>query len=165
MATIRIADPVKPERPIDERRGRESVGGIYNTRGISIDRRRSKSRLRRFSVDTRSGDCEEGEDEDPGLRQAGDFKEKQVCVAFLNLCMARILNQSGFQRHSPVMAYLPEYRRDLWRYWNQSALRLFFDFFVRTFQRGSYWSPLDYHMDSSSNGYREICPRHSPCRQ
>lgn len=91
MATIRIADPVKPERPIDERRGRESVGGIYNTRGISIDGRRSKSRLRRFSVDTRSGDCEEGEDEDPGLRQAGDFKEKQVCIAFMNLRMARIL--------------------------------------------------------------------------
>jgi KUP system potassium uptake protein len=80
MATIRIEDPIKPVKSFDERETRIDIGGVYNTRQLSLDRR--SSRLRRESIDRSSKVLEdaEAEDEDSGLRQAGDFKKKQVCL-------------------------------------------------------------------------------------
>lgn len=85
MATIRIADPTKPEKSIEERTSGKDIGGVYNTRQLSLDRR--GSRIRRDSVDriSKLGDDIEAEDEDSGLRQSGDFKKKQVCLELLSI--------------------------------------------------------------------------------
>lgn len=85
MATIRIEDPIKPVKSFDERKTRVDIGGVYNTRQISLDRR--SSRLRRESIDRSSKvvDDAEAEDEDSGLRQASDFKKKQVCLNLLSV--------------------------------------------------------------------------------
>lgn len=66
MATIRIEDAIRPTK------SHSSVaesGGVFPTRAVSIDRRSQKA-----------SDFEKssGEDEDSGLRRAGDFKTKQV---------------------------------------------------------------------------------------
>jgi hypothetical protein len=98
MATIRIADPIKPVKSIDERRTREDIGGVYNTRAISLERRSTtralsldlrSTRGRRDSVDrnSKAGDDVEAEDEDSDLRQAGDFKKKQVCLILSSICL------------------------------------------------------------------------------
>lgn len=79
MATIKIADPIKPAKSIDERTGRDTIGGVYNTRGHSLDRRSSRGRRDSIDRSSRPVDYIETEDEDSGLRQNGDFKKKQVC--------------------------------------------------------------------------------------
>jgi hypothetical protein len=111
MATIRIEDPIKPAKSFDDRRSREPIGGIYNTRAISLERR--STRGRRESVDTRSDDYVEAEDEDAGLRQAGDFKKRQVCLTFERWPLVRILTTPDLQRQNPAMARIPEYRGHL----------------------------------------------------
>jgi KUP system potassium uptake protein len=79
MATIRIADPIRPSRS-NERPDSSGIGsGIYNIRTASLDRRSARSR--RGSIDirnTKTGDAEEAKDEDSGLREVGDYKTKQV---------------------------------------------------------------------------------------
>jgi KUP system potassium uptake protein len=88
MATIRIADPIKPAISFDERTTREDIGGVYNTRGLSLERRSTRGSLRgrRDSIDrtTKPDHDVEAEDEDSGLRQASDFKKKQVYLIFLS---------------------------------------------------------------------------------
>lgn len=116
MATIRIEDPIKPVKSFDERETRGDIGGVYNTRQLSLDRR--SSRLRRESIDRSSKVVEEAEagdeDEDPGLRQAGDFKKKQVCLNLSEVyLLMRILTSSGLQRKGPTLARIPEHRRHL----------------------------------------------------
>lgn len=74
MATIRIAETVHPSHATRDDGDAISTGfndGIYNMRNIS----RTSSRDRR-SVKTSEA---EAEDDDPGLRQSGDYKDKQVC--------------------------------------------------------------------------------------
>ena len=79
MTTIRIADPIRPARSNENLDGSGIGSGIYNIRTASLDRRNTRGR--RGSVDVRSVktvDAEDAEDEDSGLREAGDFKKKQV---------------------------------------------------------------------------------------
>lgn len=67
--TIQIEDPI---RPVRSNASGNDVGGVYPIRAISTDRR--------------SADYERQghkEDEDSGLRRAGDFKKKQVCTFVL----------------------------------------------------------------------------------
>lgn len=73
MTTIKIADTVHPlhaTRSRGEGTGSSLYDGIYNMRGLS----RASSMERRS---TRLSD-KEIEDDDPGLRQSGDYKHKQV---------------------------------------------------------------------------------------
>jgi KUP system potassium uptake protein len=82
MATIRIAETLHPTRSHSNPPKDGIGGGVYSTRNISrssLERRSSRGRTR--SVDRRSlksGDNEGIEDEDSGLRQAGDYKKRQV---------------------------------------------------------------------------------------
>lgn len=75
MATIRIADPIRPSsRDPSDSHSHHSVGGVYPIRELS--RTRSRSR------EPRSHDHHERLDDHGdaagGLRQAGDFKKKQI---------------------------------------------------------------------------------------
>ncbi|OCK88413.1 potassium transporter [Cenococcum geophilum 1.58] len=82
MATIRIAETLHPTRSHSNPPKDGIGGGVYSTRNISrssLERRSSRGRTR--SVDRRSlksGGDEGIEDEDSGLRQAGDYKKRQV---------------------------------------------------------------------------------------
>ena len=76
MTTITIADTVHPLHTIKSRGEGTSTGfddGIYNMRGLS----RASSMERR---NTRLSE-RDAEDDDPGLRQSGDYKKKQVIPA------------------------------------------------------------------------------------
>ena len=82
MATIRIADAVHPLHPARSATDATTSGiddGIYSMRAISRSSTRERSRDR-WSGKAGSGE-RETEDDDPGLRQSGDFKHKQVCSA------------------------------------------------------------------------------------
>jgi KUP system potassium uptake protein len=75
MTTIKIADDVHPLHANRSRGEGVTIGvqdGIYNMRGVLS---RASSMERRS---TRLGE-KEVEDDDPGLRQSGDYKHKQVC--------------------------------------------------------------------------------------
>lgn len=74
MATIRIADTAHPAHP--KRHDTDAISqydGVYSLRS-PISRTSSRERERSRTRDLKL----EAEDDDPGLRQAGDFKEKQV---------------------------------------------------------------------------------------
>jgi KUP system potassium uptake protein len=78
MATIRIAETVHPlhhTRSATEAATTGREDGIYNIRAISRERSRSRDR---WSLRNGPGDSNDPEDDDPGLRQTGDFKHKQV---------------------------------------------------------------------------------------
>lgn len=79
MATIRIAEPERPSRAVDDI---DSVGGVYPIRALSLDRTTSKvrslSRDTRAQQDERDEKLEDDEDVHDDFRQAGDFKQKQV---------------------------------------------------------------------------------------
>lgn len=79
MATIRIAETNHPLRLTRSGQDANSSGiedGIFNMRAISRASTRERSRDRWSG---RVGTVEtEAEDDDPGLRQIGDFKHKQV---------------------------------------------------------------------------------------
>jgi KUP system potassium uptake protein len=82
MATIKIDDTLRPTRSNDNPPYSGVGGGVYSARNISrdsVDKRSIGARTR--SIDRRSlrsGNNERVEDEDSGLRQAGDFKKRQV---------------------------------------------------------------------------------------
>ncbi|KAF4635985.1 hypothetical protein G7Y89_g2111 [Cudoniella acicularis] len=82
MATIRIADPIRPTRSVASSSG-VNVGGVYPLRAVSVDRRSlpSNNDQERQSFST-------PEDEDSGLRRAGDFKQKQVFSGKMLLWLA-----------------------------------------------------------------------------
>ena len=66
-ASIHFADAeVHPDRS-------HSVGGVYPMRS------RTKSHVKRTSVDVKTSELEDAEDEDAGLRDERDFKRSQVC--------------------------------------------------------------------------------------
>ena len=80
MATIRIAEQLRPAWE-GESSSRDGVGGVYPMR-----QRRFALPGRAMSFDKRSlksaasaGRDAEDEDEDPNIRQDGDYKSKQVC--------------------------------------------------------------------------------------
>lgn len=79
--TIQIDDTARPARN-PERTATGFSNGIYPYRSQSRASSHSRSiRGRRGSYDRRSqksGDQEAAVDEDSGLRQAGDFKKRQV---------------------------------------------------------------------------------------
>ena len=83
MATIRIADQIRPTRSHEGGSSSTDVGGgVYPIRSISLERRSSRGRSR--SNDRRGyrlddDETQEQEGGDQGLRQSGDFKTKQVC--------------------------------------------------------------------------------------
>jgi KUP system potassium uptake protein len=74
MATIRIADPIRPTRADNSSSSTTAAGGVYPIRTNSLDRRSIKSNDRRG---VKLNDTENLEDEN-GLRQQGDFKKRQV---------------------------------------------------------------------------------------
>jgi hypothetical protein len=84
MATIRIAETVHPTRSGDNAVSSGIGGGVYSMRnvsGASLERRSTRGRgssLDRRSL--RSGNNVAAEDEDSGLRRAGDFKKRQVHI-------------------------------------------------------------------------------------
>jgi KUP system potassium uptake protein len=69
MATIRIDDTIRATKSHSDL---PEIGGVFSIRAISTDHRsRKTSYLEKPSA----------EDEDSGLRRAGDFKQKQVFTA------------------------------------------------------------------------------------
>lgn len=90
MATIRIAETIRPTRSNGNLNNSNVGGGVYPMRSVSrasSDRRSIRGR----SIDRRSlksGDNEGAEDEDSGLRQVGDFKKRQVFKGKMLLWLA-----------------------------------------------------------------------------
>lgn len=76
MAAIRIADPIRPSRSRDD--SDTAVGGVYPIRSHSVERIRSRSRSRDARTASEGHERLDDEDAPGGLRQAGDFKQKQV---------------------------------------------------------------------------------------
>jgi KUP system potassium uptake protein len=75
MTTIKIADDVHPLHASRSRGEGVTSGvqdGIYNMRGVLSRASSMERRSTRLSE-------KEVEDDDPGLRQSGDYKHKQVC--------------------------------------------------------------------------------------
>jgi KUP system potassium uptake protein len=83
MATIRIAETLRPTRSRDSVSG---AGGVYPIRAVSLERSRTRSRSR--DARSRLSDLKDPEVEDAGLRQDGDFKKKQVFKGRLLLYLA-----------------------------------------------------------------------------
>jgi hypothetical protein len=181
MATIRIADVPHPKseylRP-NLQDGVTSSGGdgiygrrsfsrsdasglhddIYNirsrSRGPSTNRRGSRSRM---SMTDR-------EDDDPGLRTPGDFKEKQVPTEpMANSCGTSISFLVDIQGKVASVAFLSVNRSHLWRHWHQSSLRLLVDIQLGAFTSRSHWSALDNHLEPVYDGDGEVRDGHSPC--
>jgi hypothetical protein len=129
MATIRIAEtahPLHPTRSNPEAITSSTDDGIYNMRAISRASTRERSRDR---WNVRSGE-KEAEDDDPGLRQAGDYKAKQVCQHF-SLTMiiltydARFLKGNFFSgfRISPLVSFMVILERVLFMCFLQHSRR------------------------------------------
>ena len=79
--TIQFDDTIRPSRSNGGPPAGGLGGGVYPLRSLSRGSSGGRSRRRRGSVDrhsVKSGDVEAAEDEDSGLRQAGDFKKRQV---------------------------------------------------------------------------------------
>jgi hypothetical protein len=73
MTSIRIADTVHPLHATRSNGGMSGIGfddGIYNMRDLSRTSTREKRSIKFADKDT--------EDDDPGLRQSGDYKTRQV---------------------------------------------------------------------------------------
>jgi KUP system potassium uptake protein len=81
MATIRIAETLRPTRSHDS--AVTAAGGVYPIRAVSIERSRTRSRSR-----SRLSDLKDPESEGAGLRQEGDFKKKQVFTGRLLIYLA-----------------------------------------------------------------------------
>jgi KUP system potassium uptake protein len=71
MATVRIADAIRPTRSNDGSNSALS-GGVYPIRAVSLERRTSHRASEHEKLDD--------DDEEGGLRQDGDFKKRQVCA-------------------------------------------------------------------------------------
>jgi KUP system potassium uptake protein len=82
MATLRIADTVHPARSSANATSNDGFEGVYPARinsRTSFDRRSAKGRRGSFARrSVNQSDTGGVEDEESGLRQAGDFKKKQV---------------------------------------------------------------------------------------
>lgn len=132
MTTIRIADDPHPSHTIRSNTFASASGtdindGVYSMRALSratsMERRSRTSSRERQTTGLSEKDVE---DEDPGLRRQGDFKEKQVLAQIPRLLyMAVMLTLfPGFQRQTLDMASIPVRWCDLRRHWYQPALRL-----------------------------------------
>ena len=78
--TIRIDDTIRPTRSNENGSSSGVNNGIYYMRSVSrtsLDKR--SSRGRKGSIDHRSLH-DPAEDEDSGLRQTGDYKQRQVSL-------------------------------------------------------------------------------------
>jgi len=90
--TIKIEDPIRPVRSLG------SNGGVYPIRSLSADRR---------SLRSTDQEKQDAEDEDSGLRRAGDFKKKQVQhVQTSQLTYVQILTSPGLLGQEIAMASL-----------------------------------------------------------
>jgi hypothetical protein len=103
------------------------------------------------------------QDDDPGLRKPGDFKQKQVPTD----PMAYLYNLSsilaGIQGENASVAYLSINRGHLWRHRDQSSLRLLVDIQFGTLTSGPRWGAIDNHLESVHDGDGEIRVCHSSC--
>jgi hypothetical protein len=101
------------------------------------------------------------EDDDPGLHKPDDFKQKQVSTdptdKIWNLCSTL----AGIQGKDASVACLSINRSHLWRYRNQSSLRLLIDVQLATFASGSHRSAINNNLESVHNGDSEIRVCHS----
>ena len=87
--------------------------GIYNMRAITRTFSRSSSKDKRGF----KGGDKEAEDDDPGLRQSGDFKSKQVCgmhSTAYNGAQDLTLSTLGLPRQNIAVARLSVNRCHLW---------------------------------------------------
>lgn len=76
--TIRIEDALRPVRSHDNS---SSAGGVYNLRnisGTSLDRRTHYPKARRSQASGSNAESGTNDEEGAGLRQASDYKQKQV---------------------------------------------------------------------------------------
>ncbi len=82
MATIRIADEIRPVKSNATGISTGVAGGVYSRHDfsrISVGRR-SASRVSIDRTSEKLADHEDIEDDQPGLRQEGDYKERQVTL-------------------------------------------------------------------------------------
>jgi hypothetical protein len=92
--SIQFADEVHPVRS-------QSIGGVYPMRS------RTKSATHRNSIDVKTAELEDAEDEDAGLRDERDFKRSQVGISVcapnftLTNCRHSALHKYSFSRTSP----------------------------------------------------------------
>lgn len=142
MATIRIADVPHPKDEHPRTNLQDGVGssggdGIYGRRSCSRsdiadphdDIYNIRSRSRPPATNRRGSRMSmmDREDDDPGLRKPGDFKQKQVPTdPKANLCDLRSF-WAGIQGEVASVACLSINWSHLWRHWDQSSLRLFID--------------------------------------
>lgn len=102
MATIRIDDlPILPPRTQD---GHSTgvAGGVYPMR--------SRSRSLTRSVERRGAHNEDYGDESAGLRQDGDFKQKQVSwICTMKRMHTEPMFLAGFQRQNAPLPCLSEH--------------------------------------------------------
>jgi hypothetical protein len=104
------------------------------------------------------------EDDDPGLRTPGDFKEKQVPTEpMANLCETSVLLLVDIQGKVASVAFLSVNRSHLWRHWDQSPLRLLVDIQLGALTSRPHWSALDNYLEPVYDGDSEVRDRHSPC--
>lgn len=97
--TIKIEDPIRPVRSIG------NTGGVYPIRSLSADRHSLRS------TDNPKQDLE---DEDSGLRRAGDFKKKQVQhPRSPQLTFTQVLTSIDILGQNLAMASLPVNRSHL----------------------------------------------------
>ena len=169
MATVRIADTPHPRdelpRPappdavssgVGDRLGRtETRDDIYNIRSRSVAPSIDQSR----SLSKEIGN----EDDDPGLRKPGDFKQKQVPTNAVANLYSRSSTMAGLQGQNAYVAYLSIDRGHLWRHWNQPSLRLLVHIQRATIARGSHRGGLDNYLDPVPYGDSEIRLRHPSC--
>jgi hypothetical protein len=116
MATIRIAETLRPTRSHDS-----AAGGVYPIRAVSLERSRTRSRSR--DARSRLSDLKDpdAEDADTGLRQDADFKKRQVRFKSHNWLAGWLCSnlKAGFQGQITALPCLSKHWCDLWRHWNQ----------------------------------------------
>ncbi len=179
MATIQIADVPHPKDNSLGTKSQDAVSSsvennIYNTRSFAradtadshddIYNIRSRSKAPSFTERRGSRlNPTDREDDDPGLRKPGDFKQKQVPThPIATFCNLRSIS-ADIQGENAFVAYLPINRSHLWRHRDQSSLRLLVDVQLGTLTRGSHWSAINHHLESVHDGDGEIRVHHPLC--
>jgi hypothetical protein len=179
MTTIRIADVPHPKEEHPRTNLQDGVSssggdGIYGRQSFSRsgtadpvdDIYNIRSRSKPPSTNRRGSRMtipDRGEDDDPGLRTPGDFKQKQVPTEPMdNLCDLRSF-WPGIQGEVASVACLSINRSHLRRHRDQSSLRLLIDVQLGTLTPGPHRSALDNHLESVYDGDGEVRDRHSPC--
>jgi hypothetical protein len=170
MATIRIADTPHPKDEFPRTNSQDAVSSGIGDRLERVDTHDDiyniRSRSKAPSLDRRSSRLNriDKEDDDPGLRKPGDYKQKQVPTdPMANLCNLSSIS-AGIQGKNASVACLSINRCHLWRHRDQSSLRLLVDVQFGSLTSGPHWGAIDNHLDSVHDGDGEIRVCHPSCR-